>query len=112
MVIWNKKFYTDEKVGKKLKKYLKMVKNYNKKKVPLNSFYLITFPSNGDNCLDIYSAGQFWLDYKLDQADLEIVGMAASRDTCMELLADIMNDILEAYGDISAKAVTAFFSEE
>ncbi|MCR5586290.1 MAG: hypothetical protein K6F77_02010 [Lachnospiraceae bacterium] len=109
MIEWNEKIYTDSVVNSKLKKYKKAILKNNSRKLPIKSFYVITFPFNSDNCFDIYSNTDMWLQYRKKTCDLKVVGIASSWDGCMDVLEAIVKEVLDSVGTFDAKAVKEYF---
>ncbi len=105
MLKYNKKMYMDKNVAKHPRRY----KRYLKKQKPLKIFYCIVMPANDENCMDIYSNGQFWLKYMHETSDMEVIGLAHSRSSALKLVENMMMDIYRKNQDISAEAVHDFF---
>ena len=104
MFIWNKKLYMDEKVAKKPGRYRRII---SEKKI-VKKCYCITLPENQQNCMDIYDSREFWFKYRR-QMGLEIIGMAADRESAFELVGKIAEDILNEYGELNPMRVHEFF---
>lgn len=105
MFVWNKKMYMDEKVRKKPARYKKLAG----RKKSFRQCFCITFPANSANILDIYPSREIWFKYQAAKG-VEIVGLAAGRDSAIQLVADIVHDIYKKYGDISPGLVKEFFA--
>ena len=106
MITWNRKIYMDTEVAKKPYKYRRLVE---RKKI-LRNFYCITLPADERNLMDIYSSRELWFKYRRIMG-LEIIGMAAYKESAGELAAKIVMDVLKEYGEINSKNLKAYFSK-
>ncbi len=109
MVSWNPKLYASEEVKKHLRTYKRRILKNNYKKLPLKQFRIIAISSNPNNCFDIYSNTELWLDYHKKEMNLEIVGIAESEEICNELLQEIVMDILREYDSFDKNCVRDYF---
>lgn len=104
MFIWNRKIYMDDKVRKSPYKYRKMVE---RKKIA-KACYCITLPANNNNLMDIYSSRELWFKYRRLMG-LEIIGMAAGKESAFQMAGRIVRDIYTEKGYISPEALREFF---
>lgn len=104
MFHWNAAIYMDEKVKKKPSRYRRILE----KRKFAKSCYCITLPMNQENCLDMYSSRELWFQYYQNQ-DMEIVGLAASREGAEEILCKIADDVVARYGEINAERIREYF---
>lgn len=102
---WNRKMYMDEKVREKPGRYRKILEKHSR----LRGCYCITMPVNPDNCMDIYSSREYWFRH-YGEKKLEIIGIAASRESAIDLVGEMAQDVLREYGKFDAVTVRQFFS--
>lgn len=104
MFRWNEDIYMDETVKKRPYKYRNMIERHTKRK----SCYCITMPQNDKNCMDVYSSKRLISPYDV-RPEIEIIGLAADKDSAIELVRQILTDIYVEYGTVDAGKVRAFF---
>lgn len=105
MFHWNAGIYMDDKVKKKPGYYRRIVES----RRLMKNCYCITLPANQENCMDIYSSREFWFQYYQNQ-NIEIIGLAADRIGAEQIVCQIMQDVLEHFGEVNAKTIKAFFA--
>ena len=106
MFDWSSRLYLDDKVKKNFSKYKKIVEQ-NKM---VKHCYLLTLPFNDKNCMDIYSSRELWFQY-YRKRQMTIIGVAATKDSAMDLVARIVTDVYEVYQDVGAQQVHEYFLE-
>lgn len=107
MFQWNAGIYMDEKVRKKPGYYRRIVEG----RKLVKSCYCVTLPANEDNCMDIYSSREFWFQYYYDK-NIEIIGLAADRAGAEQIVCQITQDVMEAFGAVNAEYVKCHFHEK
>lgn len=101
---WNRKLYMDEKVRQRPGRYRRMVEKHG----CLRGCYCITMPVNPENCMDLYSSREYWFRH-YGERKLEIIGLAASWESAVQLVGEMAQDVLREYGSFDAAAVRRFF---
>lgn len=82
------------------KKQYKLMRRINQKK--LSKAYVLTFPSNPENILDIYSYLQLKQKY-YDDKDIYIIGLACGKMEAYELAKDIIWEVYKSTGNFRVK---------
>ena len=104
MLYWNKNLYMDDKVKKHPERFRKRIE----RRKLVTSCYCITIASNSSNCMDIYCSRDFWFQYYRTK-DLEIIGLAATREGAEEILQKMVQDIFQKKGKVDFESVSEFF---
>ena len=105
MFRWSKGIYMDDKVRENPKKYRRRVE----RRKPVPGAYCVTLPANASNCMDIYYSGAFWFQHYRKQ-NIEIIGLAASREGVEQILVQMTTDIIKEYGRMNAEVVRRYFA--
>lgn len=72
------------------------------------SVYCIAMASNPNNLFDIYNTNEFLFQY-YRQKEIKVVGLASSKESAFEMVADIVNDVYQQTGKLD---VRTFFQWE
>ncbi len=100
-MIWSKKLYFDEVTKEWSKDIVKRLKR--RKWSP--GTYIITLSSNQSNLLDIYECSQL-MQPSMKKLKLTVVGVAFGRDSALELVRTIIDDV---YHETDGFAVKEYF---
>ena len=94
MVIWKDALYVAGIPEKKQKRIIRAIT----KRRPVQDVYLVTAPSNENNCLEYMKANQILQPY-YRKRDVEVYGMAGSEEAVQELTAAMLCDTYLATGE-------------
>ncbi|SFR91139.1 hypothetical protein [Anaeromicropila populeti] len=103
MIRWCQKLYLDfaaEKIEKKLRKRIERGK--------LNLFvYCITLAQNENNLFEIIRTDELLFHY-YRKKDIYIIGLAVSRDSAVELVAEIIDEMYQSTGTFHPREYFSF----
>lgn len=94
MVVWKEALYVAGIPQKKQKRIMKSIE----KKRPVRGVYLITAPSNEQNCLEYVKANQILQPY-YGKKEVTVYGLAGSEEAAQELAASMICGTYAATGD-------------
>lgn len=103
MIKWYPALYLDSVTKKNLRKIKRRME---RRKINLR-VYCIALASNEKNLLDIYSTNELLFQY-YRQKDIKVIGLASSKESAIQLVADIVNDVYQQTGRLD---VRTFFKE-
>lgn len=104
MIKWYPALYLDSVTKKNLRKIKRRME---RRKINLR-VYCIALASNEKNLLDIYSTNELLFQY-YRQKDIKVIGLASSKESAIQLVADIVNDVYQQTGRLD---VRTFFKED
>ena len=104
MIKWYPALYLDSVTKKNLRKIKRRME---RRKINLR-VYCIALASNEKNLLDIYSTNELLFRY-YRQKDIKVIGLASSKESAIQLVADIVNDVYQQTGRLD---VRTFFKED
>lgn len=104
MIKWYPALYLDSVTKKNLRKIKRRME---RRKINLR-VYCIALASNEMNLLDIYSTNELLFQY-YRQKDIKVIGLASSKESAIQLVADIVNDVYQQTGRLD---VRTFFKED
>lgn len=104
MIKWYPTLYLDSVTKKNLRKIKRRME---RRKINLR-VYCIALASNEKNLLDIYSTNELLFQY-YRQKDIKVIGLASSKESAIQLVADIVNDVYQQTGRLD---VRTFFKED
>ncbi|MEE3392415.1 MAG: hypothetical protein VZR00_02855 [Lachnospiraceae bacterium] len=107
MLIVSKNVRMDEKIAKHKSRYIRRL---NKKHPGL--IYVITAPANDLNLMDIYSGEEVYLSFIKRERDLRVIGIASSRESALEMVRQMTDEIYKEYGTIDAEVFRKALSQE
>ncbi len=93
MVVWKEALYVAGIPEKKQKRIMKSIE----KKRPVKDVYLLTAPSNENNCLEYVKANQMLQPY-YRKREVVVYGLAGSEGAAQELAASMLCDTYLATG--------------
>ena len=93
MVVWKEALYVAGIPEKKQKRIMKAIE----KKRPVKDVYLLTAPSNEQNCLEYVKANQMLQPY-FKKREIVVYGLAGSEAAAQELAAAMLCDTYMATG--------------
>ena len=93
MVVWKEALYV---AGISEKRQKRIMKSIGKKR-PVKDVYLITAPSNKENCLEFMKANQMLQPY-YRKREIVVYGLAGSEEAAQELAATMLCDTYIATG--------------
>lgn len=102
MIRWYDNLYVD----KVIKNRQDIMKRINEGKMTPH-VYCIIFPSNGNNLFDILNANELLFDY-YKKKDIFILGLAIGRDSAIELVVDMLEEVYRNTGDFKVKEYYKF----
>lgn len=94
MVVWKEALYVAGIPQKKQKRIKKAIE----KKRPVKGVYLVTAPSNEENCLEYVNANQLLQPY-YRKREVVVYGLAGSEEAAQELAASMLCGTYAATGD-------------
>lgn len=94
MVVWKEALYVAGIPEKKQKRIMRSIE----KKRPVKDVYLLTAPSNENNCLEYVKANQILQPY-YRKRDVVVYGLAGSEAAAQELAASMLCDTYLSTGD-------------
>ncbi len=94
MVIWKEALYVAGIPEKRQKRIMKSID----KKRPVKDVYLLTAPSNDENCLEYVKANQLLQPY-YRKKEVAVYGLAGSEAAAQELAAAMLCDTYMATGE-------------
>lgn len=94
MVVWKEALYVAGIPQKKQKRIMKAIE----KKHPVKGVYLVTAPSNEENCLEYVKANQILQPY-FREKEIVVYGLAGSEEAAQELVASMLCGTYAATGD-------------
>lgn len=94
MVIWKEALYVAGIPQKKQKRIMKAIE----KKRPVKDVYLVTAPSNDENCLEYVKANQMLQPY-YQKREIVVYGLAGGEEAAQELAATMLCGTYAATGD-------------
>lgn len=103
MIKWYPALYLDSVTKKNLRRIKRRME---RRKINLR-VYCIALASNEKNLLDIYSTNELLFQY-YRQKDIKVIGLASSKESAIQLVADIVNDVYQQTGRLD---VRTFFKE-
>ena len=89
MIHWYRKLYMDDTVGKNPRRCIRRIKRRRPWK---KNYYAITLADNPDNLFEIMGTRQLFFR-RFCYCDMYVVGLAADRDSAVELLQQILEPI-------------------
>lgn len=95
---WYKNLYIGEKARKNRYKIVWKVKH----RAGTINVYLLIFPSNSENMLEILNANYLLQPYYRHQ-DIKIIGIASSYGEALTLLTEIVQEIYQKTGTVNIK---------
>lgn len=104
MIKWYPALYLDSVTKKNLRKIKRRME---RRKINLR-VYCIALASNEKNLLDIYSTNELLFQY-YRQKDIKVIGLASSKESAIQLVSDIVNDVYQQTGRLD---VRTFFKED
>lgn len=104
MIKWYPDLYCDPETEKKEKRIRKRLE---KKRVNFR-VYCIAIASNEKNLLDIYCSNELLFRYYRTK-EMKIVGLASSKESAIQIVAEIVDEVYQQTGKID---VRAYFQEE
>lgn len=104
MIKWYPALYLDSVTKKNLRKIKRRME---RRKINLR-VYCVALASNEKNLLDIYSTNELLFQY-YRQKDIKVIGLAFSKESAIQLVADIVNDVYQQTGRLD---VRTFFKED
>lgn len=103
MIKWYDKLYMDNFTKKNQKKIVKLIE---KGKLSFG-VYVIMLASNSNNLFDIMNANELLFNH-YKKNEIYIVGMAFSRESAMELVQVMIEEVYHNTGDIDVKNYMKF----
>ena len=94
MVVWKEALYVAGIPEKRQKRIMKSID----KKRPVKDVYLLTAPSNEENCLEYVSANQMLQPY-YQKRDVVVYGLAGDESAAQELAVAMLCDTYLATGE-------------
>ena len=94
MVVWKEALYVAGIPEKKQKRIMRSIE----KKRPVKDVYLVTAPSNEQNCLEYVKANQMLQPY-FKKREVVVYGLAGSEAAAQELAAAMLCDTYMATGE-------------
>ena len=94
MVVWKEALYVAGIPEKRQKRIMKAIE----KKRPVKDVYLVTAPSNEQNCLEYVKANQMLQPY-FKEREVVVYGLAGSETAAQELAAAMLCDTYMATGE-------------
>ena len=104
MIWWDEKLYTDDKVARHPARYRKRVE-----KKGLRGCFCVVLGRNPANSLEIYASRTLWFRYE-KECGVQVVGLAASYDSAVELLQQMITDVYRDRGSVDSDATRAYFT--
>lgn len=105
MISFNKKLYLDDIVAKNPEKYKRIL--LGKKRI--KGCFCIVISQNPQNSMEIYSSREMWFKYRKSQP-MEVVGIAVYRESAFGLVENIVSDVYQDVGDVTAAEIKRFFA--
>ena len=99
MIMWYQNVYMDENASKNPQKCMNRVEAV---KLWKKSYTLITLPTNAENLFDILNSRELLFDY-YKRRDMYVLGVAADRESAMELLVYLIDDMMKQSGEFSPR---------
>ena len=96
MIWWDEKLYTDDKVARHPARYRKRVE-----KKGLRGCFCVVLGRNPANSLEIYASRTLWFRYE-KECGVQVVGLAASYDSAVELLQQMITDVYRDRGSVDS----------
>lgn len=96
---WYKKLYVGESIQNKADRLRWKIEH----RAGTVDIYLLTFPSNSQNLLDIIPAVEL-MQRTYPQRDLFIIGMERGRDNAMQMAADILDEVYHKTGSFDVRS--------
>ena len=94
MIVWKEALYVAGLSPRKQKRIMKAVE----KRHPVKGVYLVTAPSNEENCLEYVAANQMLQPYYRER-EVVVYGLAGSEEAAQELAASMLCGTYAATGD-------------
>lgn len=99
MIKWANNLFLSENITPKKKR--KIIKDIEKRHLTYE-VYCITFASNSKNLFDIINANEFLFPY-YDKKELQVLGMALSKQETFLLVKDMLEEIYKATGSFQVR---------
>lgn len=104
MIKWYDNLYIDKLLKNKKKKIMKRI---DEGKLTLH-IYCITLASNGNNLFDIMNANELLFHY-YKKKDMHILGLALGRESAIEIVAKMIEEIYKSTGDFKVRDYFKFY---
>lgn len=103
MIKWYSNLYVDEIVAKKKKNIMKLLD----KNKPTIGIYCLALSSNENNLFDIINVNELlFKHYKKN--DIYIIGLAFGKDSMIEILINVIEEVYKNTGDFDMKSYFKF----